>query len=128
MLACFAALSILCILLPESVQPFVTIPVNLIGVMAVWGLYDIITPKKFALSKHKFLGLACQFTFFIYLYHEPTLNILRKLLIIPLGRTSAGFAINYLVSPWVFVLLMIPVGMLLRKYLHAFYELLVGGR
>ena len=51
--------------------------------------------KTFSLNKHHYIAIACSFTFFIYLFHEPTLNIVRKLLIVILGRTSLGFAINY---------------------------------
>ena len=71
---------------------------------------------------------ASSFTFFIYLFHEPTLNIVRKLLIFPLGTSSLGFAINYLISPWVFAMLFIGLGWLLRKYMPKVYGVCVGGR
>lgn len=115
-------------LMPGVVWDYVELPVIMIGVIGLWSAYDIIVDQNFNLANHKYIALCCQFTFFIYLYHEPTINILRKFLIIPLGRTSLGFAVNYLLSPWVFVLIMIPIGVFLRKYSHKFYEILVGGR
>lgn len=115
-------------LMPNKAWIFFTLPITLIGVIAFWTLYDYIAGKNLNLKQHRILSTACQFTFFIYLYHEPTINILRKLMIIPLGRTSLGFALNYLLSPWVFVLIAIPVGMLMKKHIPKIYEILVGGR
>lgn len=48
-------------------------------------------------------------------FHEPTLNIIRKLLIIILGHSSIGFAVNYLISPWIFTLLFIIIGFYFKK-------------
>lgn len=114
--------------IPSIVWEYVRIPVILIGVTALWNLYDMITGKNFKLSDCRVLCLCCQFTFFIYLYHEPTLNIVRKLLLVPMGSSSLSFAAIYLVSPWIFLLLIIPIGWLMRRYIRGLYDLLVGGR
>lgn len=106
----------------------IQIPIIALGILSIWNLYDKIVPASFELKKHKWLYLSCSFTFFIYLFHEPTLNIIRKLLILPLGRSSWGFAINYLVSPWVFAGIFIFVGYYLKKYLPRIYAICVGGR
>ena len=99
-----------------------------IGVLAFWSVYDLVIKKDFVLKNHRCLATASSFTFFIYLFHEPTLNIVRKLLIFPLGTSSLGFAVNYLISPWVFALLFIGLGWLLRKYMPKVYGVCVGGR
>lgn len=62
------------------------------------------------------------------LFHEPTLNIIRKLLIIILGHSSIGFAVNYLISPWIFTLLFIIIGFYFKKKLPKLYSICVGGR
>lgn len=99
-----------------------------IGILAVWSVYDLVLKGNFVLRNHRWLAMASSFTFFIYLFHEPTLNIVRKLLIFPLGTSSLGFAVNYLISPWVFALLFIGLGWLLRKYMPKVYGVCVGGR
>ena len=99
-----------------------------IGILAVWSVYDLVLKKNFVLKQHRWLAMASSFTFFIYLFHEPTLNIIRKLLIFPLGTSSLGFAVNYLISPWVFALLFIGLGWLLRNYCPKLYGVCVGGR
>lgn len=127
-LVTYVALCIAEVLYPSAVWRWISIPIILIGVAALWNLYDIVASPNFKLSDSKMLALNCQFTFFIYLYHEPTLNIVRKLMIVPLGRSSLSFAIIYLVAPWIFLLLIIPIGLLMRRYLRGFYEILVGRR
>lgn len=124
----YFVVSVCQMLMPNEAWNFFTLPITLIGVIAFWSLYDYIAGQHFNLKQNRILSTACQFTFFIYLYHEPTINILRKLMIIPLGRTSLGFAVNYILSPWIFVLIAVPIGILLKRYLPKFYETLVGGR
>lgn len=107
---------------------YMKIPFTFIGVVAMWSMYNLLVKKPFSLNKHHYIAIACSFTFFIYLFHEPTLNIVRKLLIVILGRTSLGFAINYLVSPWIFAIGFIFIGNLLKKYTPRLFSICVGGR
>lgn len=104
------------------------IPIIALGVISIWNIYNRLVTNSFILKKHKWLYIACQFTFFIYLFHEPTLNIIRKLLIIILGHSSIGFAVNYLISPWIFTLLFIIIGFYFKKNLPKLYSICVGGR
>lgn len=99
-----------------------------VGVGAIWSTYDVAVGTSFSLKEHGYLSVACSFTCFIYLFHEPALNIVRKLLIIPLGRSSLGFAVNYLVSPWIFAACFILLGGWLKKYFPRVYAVCVGGR
>ena len=104
------------------------IPIILLGIISVWLWYDRLVPESFELKNHKSLSTACGFTFFIYLYHEPTINIVRKLLVIPLGHSSSSFAFSYLISPWVFAFIFVLIGMALKKYVRIPYSIIVGGR
>ncbi len=99
-----------------------------LGVIAIWNIYNLIVPKDFLLSNHKWLKTATKYTFFIYLFHEPTLNIVRKLLVMPFGHSPFSFAFSYLLSPWIFALIFIIIGFWLEKFLPRFYSLIVGGR
>lgn len=106
----------------------VQIPIVLLGLISIWTWYDSIVPSSYDLCIHPLLSTACCFPFFIYLYHEPTINIIRKILVIPLGQTSLGFAFSYMVSPWLFAFCFILIGVLLEKYANVPYKILVGGR
>jgi hypothetical protein len=107
---------------------YLQIPITFVGVIAIWSVYDFLVYKSFCLNHHHYMSIACSFTFFIYLFHEPTLNIVRKLLILIFGRTSFGFAVNYLVSPWIFAFGFIILGYFFRKYAPRLYSICVGGR
>lgn len=124
----FIALSAAELIFSELPWKQVRIPIIALGIISIWNLYDRLVPISFELKKFKWLYLGCQFTFFIYLFHEPTLNIIRKLLILPLGRSSFGFAVNYLISPWIFAIMFIFIGYYFKKYLPRIYSICVGGR
>ena len=124
----YAGICTLEMLWPQDWMGAMGVPITAVGILAIWSIYDIVVSREFSLKEHCWLATACEFTFFIYLFHEPTLNIVRKLLIIPLGRSSASFAINYLVSPWIFAVLFVSFGLLFRKYLPRLYSVCVGGR
>ena len=106
----------------------VKIPVILLGIYSAWGLYDMVVGEKFVLSEHRWLVTACQFTFFIYLFHEPTLNIVRKLIVVVLGKNELGYLTSYLLSPWIFTICAVFAGLLFRKYLPRVYDVCTGGR
>ncbi len=115
--------------MPDLVNwEFLKIPIILIGIIALWGIYDLVVSKEFTLSKHAWLGTACQFTFFIYLFHEPTLNIVRKLIVAILGKNEFGYLTSYLVSPWLFTVCAVLLGLLFRKYFPKVYNICTGGR
>lgn len=124
----YIVISVIEMLSSNDCFTYLQIPITFVGVMAIWSMYDILVDKSFCLNHHHYMSIACSFTFFIYLFHEPTLNIVRKLLILILGRTSIGFSINYLVSPWIFVILFILLGLFFRKYIPRLYSICVGGR
>lgn len=106
----------------------VEIPIIILGLISVWGLYDMVLGKDFKLSEHRWLATACQFTFFIYLFHEPTLNIVRKLIVVILGKNEYGYLISYLISPWIFTICFVFIGLQFRKYLPKVYNICTGGR
>lgn len=124
----YIIISIIEMVFPCDYLTYMQIPFTFVGVVAIWSLYNLLVDKSFSLKDHYYLVTACSFTFFIYLFHEPTLNIVRKLLILILGRTSLGFAINYLVSPWIFAYIFIVIGCVFRKFATRIYSICVGGR
>lgn len=124
----YAVIVIVEFLLPSIQTPYSDIPVKLVGVVALWNLYDTVLGKQFVLRPNSWFGTACRYTFFIYLFHEPTLNIVRKLLVLPFGYNSLGLTFSYLISPLLFTVLFIPLGQLLRKTMPRFYSVCTGNR
>lgn len=106
----------------------IRIPVILLGIIGFCFLYDFLLGHSFDLSKHHIFEICCSFSFFIYLYHEPTINIVRKIIVLPFHSSSLGFAISYMLSPLVFTFCAICVGILFRKIFPKVYSVLVGGR
>lgn len=125
----FLIISIVQLLSPDMLEwNLLRIPIIMLGIIGIWGLYDAFVEKKFCLSHHKWLGIACQFTFFIYLFHEPTLNIVRKLIVVMLSKNELGYLTSYLLSPWIFTVCAVFAGLLFRKYLPRVYNVCTGGR
>jgi hypothetical protein len=91
-------------------------------------MYDIFVSPTFLLLEHSWLNKVCGFTFFIYLFHEPTLNIVKKIIVFVLGKNETGYLISYILSPWIFFVLAIIIGSVLKKYIPKFYGIAVGGR
>lgn len=124
----FTVLCITEILYPCELWKQIKIPIIIIGITSIWILYDKFCPKDFEIKKHNVLMKACGFTFFIYLFHEPTLNIIRKILIIPFHHSSFGFAFSYLASPWIFAVIWIIIGIGFKRIMPHIYSICLGGR
>lgn len=125
----FLFLSVVQLFMPDMIDwELVKIPIIILGLISIWGIYDMVLGKDFKLSEHRWLATACQFTFFIYLFHEPTLNIVRKLIVVVLGKNELGYLTSYLISPWIFTICAVFTGLLFRKYLPRVYDVCTGGR
>ena len=99
----------------------------LLGVIGLWVLYDRIVAGRLLLPKSKWLTTSCSLTFFIYLVHEPTLLIFKK---IPLLLSSGELVLtlSFLLVPLIFISTTIYIGALLRKWIPNAFSLYVGGR
>lgn len=103
-------------------------PVIAIGLMGSWTLYDRIVKSDFTLKGGTLLEKVCHFTFFIYLFHEPTINIVRKLIVVIIGKDSVGYLTSYLLSPWMFIICGVIIGNYFMKYFPKAYRICVGDR
>lgn len=124
----FLLLSVFEMFFQGSIWDYLQIPIILLGILNFWTLYDKLVPATFELSKHKHWMIFCSFTFFIYLYHEPTLNVVRKLLVLPFPHSSFGFAFSYMVSPWLFAWIGVGVGIVFKRLFPRIYGICMGGR
>ncbi|MBU3010329.1 acyltransferase [Polaribacter vadi] len=107
---------------------FLKVPIIFLGLLAIWFAYDFVFSKHFRIKNYRYLFYITSCTFFIYLFHMPTLNIVRKLIVYFLGKNSIGFLISYILSPWLFVGCVTIISLFFKKYFFNFYKIIVGGR
>ena len=110
------------------VNPYWQQLVNFAGILALWGLYDIV----FSITQQNrltdlILSLS-KYSFFIYLFHEPVFNIIKKLGVKLWGIYDFSLIILYFVNPLLMATFAVGVGWTLKKYLPRIYSILVGGR
>lgn len=100
--------------------------ITITGVPAVWMLYDKVSHMQ-VLSNGEKMSILCGSTFFVYLIHEPFLNIFKKM---PFLISQSAFVINmsYILCPIVFVLCAVVVGRTFKKHLPNGYRVFTGGR
>jgi peptidoglycan/LPS O-acetylase OafA/YrhL len=114
--------------LNESYLEYVNVSLIIVGMIGFWFLYDRFVNENFLLHKQTILSLLTEYTFFIYLFHLPALSIIRKLIILLVGKNSLGYLFSYFLSPILFIIIAISIGILLKKYIPKFYSFSVGGR
>jgi hypothetical protein len=93
--------------------------------LMIWFGYDVLVKKgvRFNLI-HKFTS----YSFFIYVFHEPYLNIFKKMILKISAGQEWGVWCSYLISPIVTVFIAILIAMFLEKYVSTIYKYCNGGR
>jgi len=98
----------------------------LIGLIAIWSMYDFILLKK---ESHNLKSPKLfEYAFFLYVFHEPILGFLTKLLFVAFGTTALNSLLIYLTAPVITITLAVGIGMLLKKFTKPFYLVITGGR
>lgn len=98
--------------------------IPLVGIPAVWTLFDTIADKKQINQKVAYFS---KYTFFVYLCHEPLLNIFKKMPLL-ISRSDAIMLIAYLAVPIVFYLIACCLASWLQKHAPKLYSIYTGGR
>ena len=124
----FMALAVFHQIVDYSAWQYVRIVETSLGLVSLWSIYDWLVLSTFRLSNHKWLALACQFTFFMYLYHEPTLHTTFKAITASTGYSELGYTLAILVTPLIVAPLMLAVGYAVKRFLPSVYRVMVGGR
>ena len=101
--------------------------VNLIGLYVIWNLYDILVRGRCCADKGLWKYI-CGYSFFIYCFHEPTFNIIKKLALAICGTSEAVLIFFYYLNPWIMVGVSVIVAKTLQHILPEFYKILTGGR
>lgn len=93
------------------------------GIISLWCLYDIFGLGK-AVWYEPFLG----YGFFIYCFHIPFFNILKKLNLMVLGESQMSLIALYFINPIIAVVLIVFIAKLLQRIIPKFYLVLTGYR
>ena len=99
---------------------------SMIAIAAIWGLYDYVVPKDYKFSE--WMNNILRYTFFVYLFHEPAFNIIKKVGLKVIGIHEYSLIVLYMINPILMLILAIGVGMLFQKLLPKTYSICVGGR
>lgn len=97
------------------------------GLVTIWKAYDYIATGRHIINQSlwtKVLG----YSFFIYLFHEPVFNIVKKLNIMIWGTHAWSLILLFLVNPIIMISISIWVAKVLQYLFPRAYNILVGGR
>jgi len=104
---------------------WLTFLIPVFGIPAIWILFDYMALDR--LYNYSYIKDMCSYTFFIYLVHEPLLNIFKKLPLL-FSRSELTLLISYFIIPLVFVFIFCQVGSLFKKFIPRLYSIYTGGR
>lgn len=98
----------------------------IIGVIAMWGMYDLLS-----LEFNPLQAIFCKlsgYSFFIYAFHEPLLKIIKKGLIYINGNIDAFSLLNFFLAPLLVIVISIFGAHFLKRIMPKFYLIITGGR
>lgn len=99
---------------------------NLAGILAIWKIYDKVLVENSRMSN--VLLFVSKYSFFIYLFHEPVFNIIKKLSLWIIGRSEGALIALYFVNPILMMAFAIGVAWIMKKYIPIVYSITTGGR
>jgi surface polysaccharide O-acyltransferase-like enzyme len=100
-------------------------PAVFLGVLAMWSAYDVWFSH---LSKSKFWLSVASFNIGIYLFHEPTLTIFKKLAIRFAGSAEMTLLLVYLFTGLAAILFSYWISKCWKRYFPQSYAVVTGGR
>ena len=101
--------------------------VNIVGLFLVWSLYDIAAHGR-NLAGRGLWKYLCGYSFFIYCFHEPAFNVIKKLPLAVCGTSEPVLIFFYYVNPWLMALAAVVVAKILQHMTPQIYKILTGGR
>lgn len=101
--------------------------INLLGLYLMWSWYDIVACGR-CLAQQGVWKYICGYSFFIYCFHEPAFNIIKKLALVLFGTAESTIVFFYYLNPWIMVFSAILIARFLQKIAPQLYKILTGGR
>lgn len=106
---------------------WIEMAVNFMGLFSLWSLYDMVARGRCCADKGVWKYI-CGYSFFIYCFHEPTFNIIKKLAVAIAGTNEPSLILFYYINPWIMVGIAILTAKCLKHFSPYIYQLLTGGR
>ena len=97
----------------------------IMGGLSLWNLYDNINAS---VARKINTWPILQYSFFIYLIHEPILTIIKKTFLFVLGQSDTYVFIIYILAPILTILFAYLIGVLLNKFCPCVLNVLTGNR
>ena len=116
-----------CIPFVASILPGSAIFFMLCGVLSIWGGYDVLFTKVDSRIASIMAKLG-KYSFFVYCFHEPVLNIIKKVGLGVIGASNANLIVLYLINPIVMYALTFGIAKVLQNNIPKLYSVLTGGR
>ncbi len=109
-------------------NPYYQKVLSIVGILAIWGGYDIAYKCFKKLDKLSFLLTVSKYTFFVYLFHEPAFNIIKKVSLRMAGISNGSLIVLYFTNPLIMAALSVIFAILLKRVMPIIYSIVVGGR
>jgi hypothetical protein len=111
---------------PTFLYSLVNNAMILLGVMAIWGLYDKLFNDK-DLTTYKHYNIV-NYTFFLFAFHEPVLTLIRKGLLFITGTGELTSFLIFLIAPFILIYTGVMTASFLERFVPGFYTIIAGGR
>ena len=99
---------------------------QLSGIVAIWFLYDKVPQSRITRSLRELNIFG--YSFFVYVFHEPFFNIIKKIMLKVFGIGDVSLSILYLINPIIALTIIICIAKVFEHLLPRFYCILTGGR
>ena len=109
-------------------NPYFQKLVNLSGIFFIWSLYDSLYKFDSSSNARRTLLLVSRFSFFIYLFHEPAFNIIKKITLRLVGVGGTQLVFLYFFNPIAMCIIAVGIGVLFHRTFPKLYSVCVGGR
>ncbi|MBS1635741.1 MAG: acyltransferase [Bacteroidetes bacterium] len=99
----------------------------LIGLPALWIAYDLVTLKRNYINTF-LLWIGPGFAFFLFVFHEPTLSLIKKTAQAAMPDNAVTRLAQYVLAPVIVMLLAMVLSKAMQRYLPLVYRILTGSR
>ena len=108
-------------------EEYLSILFSACGMITVWRGYDSLSHIT-NLENNHLLQTLTNYSFFIYLFHEPVLFVIMQLGTSLLGVNSRSLSFLYIINPILVIILAIIVAKTIKTIVPSLYSVLTGGR
>lgn len=108
-------------------EEYLSILFSTCGMITIWRGYDGFS-HIINLENNHVLQTITNYTFFIYLFHEPVFFVIMQLGTFLLGLNNWSLSFLYIINPALLIILAIIVAKILKTIVPSLYSVLTGGR